>query len=249
MNRKIILTAIAATLFLAGCSSLESNSSNQIAKFNCEQSGGLYESATCDCSKVDGEFGEYEKETGYCLTAVGSPGGELGEEAKKLHAMQSIIDGDLDVAVTQIGTTTTKKYRHKVYDFTFEFPSDYIYDKVKGLKGLWSSSSYEAKKNPLFDQMMIPHFVVETAELKGQTFEQYLAKRVSIDGDRYEEKIFNGKKVVFYSISEYMDDTFVYINHNDLVVIFRLDWCYDEVSKTHECNDITQILDTLQFEG
>lgn len=51
-----------------------------IVKFNCEQSGGLYNNETCECSGE--EF--YEEETGYCIAANGSPGGELGDQAREL---------------------------------------------------------------------------------------------------------------------------------------------------------------------
>jgi len=57
---------------------------NQIVRFNCEQSGGEYKDDSCDCSSLDDEFAEYDNSTGYCVTANGSPGGELGETARKL---------------------------------------------------------------------------------------------------------------------------------------------------------------------
>jgi len=62
---------------------------NQIVRFNCEQSGGEYDDK-CDCSSLGDEFSEYENSTGYCLTADGSPGGELGETARKLLELEML---------------------------------------------------------------------------------------------------------------------------------------------------------------
>jgi len=56
--------------------------SNQVVEYNCEQSGGSYSNGACSCSD-----GEYEKSTGYCITAIGSPGGELQKEAAKLQEL------------------------------------------------------------------------------------------------------------------------------------------------------------------
>lgn len=50
-------------------------------EFNCEQSGGIYKDGECNCSGVEAT---YEDATGYCITADGSPGGELGEQARDL---------------------------------------------------------------------------------------------------------------------------------------------------------------------
>ena len=62
---------------------VESAAANtQIAEYNCKQSGGSFSNSTCTCSD-----GEYEKSTGYCITAIGSPGGELQKEAAKLQEL------------------------------------------------------------------------------------------------------------------------------------------------------------------
>ena len=54
--------------------------SNQVEEYNCEQSGGSYSNGACSCSES-----EYEESTGYCITAFGTPGGELHEQATKLQ--------------------------------------------------------------------------------------------------------------------------------------------------------------------
>ncbi|MFA6917274.1 MAG: hypothetical protein WC285_00335 [Candidatus Gracilibacteria bacterium] len=59
----------------------------QVAEFNCKQSGGSYSDSECDCSAVGGE---YENSTGYCITEIGTPGGELGETAKKLLELEML---------------------------------------------------------------------------------------------------------------------------------------------------------------
>ena len=60
-------------------------SEQRIVAFNCTESGGTYEDCRCDCSKAEATYeATYEEATGYCITAVGSPGGARGEEAKAL---------------------------------------------------------------------------------------------------------------------------------------------------------------------
>lgn len=55
----------------------------QIVVYNCKQSGGSYTNGTCACSD-----GEYDEDTGYCITAFGTPGGALHEEAAKLQELK-----------------------------------------------------------------------------------------------------------------------------------------------------------------
>lgn len=47
------------------------------AKYNCEKSGGSFSNNTCVCPE-EGETQEimYDKNTGYCQTAYGGPGGD-----------------------------------------------------------------------------------------------------------------------------------------------------------------------------
>jgi hypothetical protein len=52
-------------------------------KFNCEKSGGTFDSY-CQCPTSGVNESVYEAETGYCITAYGTPAGEMGETAKKL---------------------------------------------------------------------------------------------------------------------------------------------------------------------
>jgi len=63
------------------------DNNSPIVEFNCKQSGGAYSNSRCSCSAVEGE---YEESTGYCITALGTPGGELGETAKKLQELQML---------------------------------------------------------------------------------------------------------------------------------------------------------------
>lgn len=57
----------------------------QVIKYNCEQSGGIYSDGICTCS--EDEYEKYEESTGYCITAIGIPGGELQEQAAKLQEL------------------------------------------------------------------------------------------------------------------------------------------------------------------
>ena len=61
-----------------------------VVEFNCKQSGGLFSKGQCDCSSLKDEFATYEASTGYCLTADGSPGGEVGETMKQLLELKML---------------------------------------------------------------------------------------------------------------------------------------------------------------
>lgn len=52
--------------------------------FNCKQSGGTFQNGSCRCSTTGEEKSTYEPSTGYCITADGSPAGELGVQARQL---------------------------------------------------------------------------------------------------------------------------------------------------------------------
>ena len=56
---------------------------NKIIKYNCEQSGGRFTNNKCFCPLEEqlGQTSEmmYDKETGYCQTTHGGPGGRIGE--------------------------------------------------------------------------------------------------------------------------------------------------------------------------
>lgn len=66
--------------------------SSKIVEFNCKQSGGTYKNGKCDCSalKASDQFARYEEGTGYCITAIGSPGGQLGEDVKNLQKLKML---------------------------------------------------------------------------------------------------------------------------------------------------------------
>ncbi len=63
---------------------------NTIVAYNCEQSGGTFGDSGCLCPKEQGDQFKYDSETGYCMTAFGIPGGELGETEKKLQELQML---------------------------------------------------------------------------------------------------------------------------------------------------------------
>ena len=64
--------------------------SNQVVEYNCEQSGGTFGNNDCSCPTEQGEQLEYDSETGYCMSAFGIPGGELGETAKDLQELEML---------------------------------------------------------------------------------------------------------------------------------------------------------------
>jgi hypothetical protein len=51
----------------------------QVAQYNCEQSGGVFENNDCDCPTEFGENVLADAKTGYCQTTFGGPAGEIGE--------------------------------------------------------------------------------------------------------------------------------------------------------------------------
>ncbi len=154
---------------------------------------------------------------------------------------------NLEVIIGHNAKASAKKYTNKKYNFTFEFPLEYIYDEIEGKNGLWHSMGYEMSKYPTANQMVIPGIEIKTEELKGQTFEQYLDERVIKDLDTYEEKKLGNNEIVSFSISEYMDETFYYIHHDDFVVSFKTYWCYNEETKTRECEEMPKLLTSLKF--
>lgn len=92
-------------------------SGDQIVQFNCEQSGGAYSNQNCNCSAED----SYEDSTGYCITADGSPGGELGEQAKKL------LEAEMKEGYV---------YTNANYGFSLTFPAAWGNIKVSGPSGV-----------------------------------------------------------------------------------------------------------------
>jgi len=70
----------------------QKNTFEQIAKFNCEQSGGTFSQSQCQCPKESraADSFTYEESTGYCIDSFGIPGGEEGETAKKLQELQML---------------------------------------------------------------------------------------------------------------------------------------------------------------
>ena len=61
---------------------------NTIVAHNCEQSGGAYNKEECKCPKVSGDQMTYDSDTGYCMSAMGTAGGELGETERKLQELE-----------------------------------------------------------------------------------------------------------------------------------------------------------------
>lgn len=76
-------------------------SNDKIATFNCKQTGGSFANATCTCPKDH----KYNTETGYCMGAMGVPGGEMqSEEAIKLELIM-LKNTIVDYNCTQSGGT------------------------------------------------------------------------------------------------------------------------------------------------
>ncbi len=72
----------------------QKSSFEQVAKFNCEQSGGTFSQSMCQCPKEPQVAGApvftYEENAGYCMDSFGIPGGEEGATAKKLQELQML---------------------------------------------------------------------------------------------------------------------------------------------------------------
>jgi len=72
----------------------ETNTYEQIVKFNCEQSGGTFSRNECQCPEEPEVNGApafaYGERDGYCVDSFGTPGGELGETVKKLQELQTL---------------------------------------------------------------------------------------------------------------------------------------------------------------
>lgn len=60
-------------------------SAAKIVAYNCTVSGGTYRNNTCACKDAT-----YEANTGHCVTAFGTAGGELGEMEKKLQELEML---------------------------------------------------------------------------------------------------------------------------------------------------------------
>lgn len=107
MIKKILLSGVVSTLFLAGCASqsqptieelptldttnLEQTTGqldeNQL-KANCELSLGTFENGTCICQLENDQTQEemYDELTGYCQSTMGGPAGPAFEAAAKAAA-------------------------------------------------------------------------------------------------------------------------------------------------------------------
>lgn len=89
----IVITAVVAGLITGGGvyilfnTQINTGTENKIVEYNCKASGGTIVGDKCKCP--DEELGPingftYDKDTGYCVSSEGTPGGQLGEEARKL---------------------------------------------------------------------------------------------------------------------------------------------------------------------
>ncbi len=57
-----------------------------VAIYHCEQSGGVYGKNMCSCGEEYDEVLEYSNETGWCMSEMGIPGGEMGEEIREMQS-------------------------------------------------------------------------------------------------------------------------------------------------------------------
>ena len=82
-----IITGFVTYSVLTPQSSVSSGvaTSENIVKYNCEQSGGGFRNGSCICTEAT-----YEKETGYCIDSFGSPGGALGMTVRKLQELEML---------------------------------------------------------------------------------------------------------------------------------------------------------------
>lgn len=64
----------------------EMSNSRDIAVYHCTQSGGDYEEDMCSCGEEYNEVLEYDKKTGWCMSEMGIPGGEMGEEIREIQS-------------------------------------------------------------------------------------------------------------------------------------------------------------------
>ncbi len=87
---KIVLAVIIAGVVVGGGvyswqkkdTTVLSTQENLVVKYNCEQSGGKFTNNKCDCP-FEQQLGQtsdsmYDRETGYCQTTHGGPGGSIG---------------------------------------------------------------------------------------------------------------------------------------------------------------------------
>ncbi|QQR83994.1 hypothetical protein IPJ72_02240 [Candidatus Peregrinibacteria bacterium] len=113
----IIITAlITATLVTAGILWVQKDkpSIQSPLELSCIQSGGEFKNNECKCPEVDGELMEYEGSTGYCMTAFGIPGGNLGEQAQKLQELEMMKDNQTALEY--------QSYSSENYNLTFNYP-------------------------------------------------------------------------------------------------------------------------------
>lgn len=74
---------------------------SEIVVTNCQKSGGSYSKSenTCVCPVEYDEQLEYKTDTGYCMSAFGTPGGELGETERKLLELEILSNKTADSIV------------------------------------------------------------------------------------------------------------------------------------------------------
>lgn len=115
---KMILVAFVAALLAGGGVFLwqqnESPSSplveiqEQIAQYNCEQSGGTFAGSSCTCPIEEG-LGQtqemmYDENTGYCQTTFGGPGGEVMQQMQISYGRKL----ELDTCLKKLATYKTE---------------------------------------------------------------------------------------------------------------------------------------------
>ena len=88
----------------AGCQDL--------IEYKCKESGGEFKEGECDCSATGDEFVQYEE--GYCITAIGLPGGEILEQYKR--------DLELKMLKNELKTFSAGLYPS---DISFDYPITY----------------------------------------------------------------------------------------------------------------------------
>lgn len=150
-----------------------------------------------------------------------------------------------------------KKYIDKKHHFSLTIPTTYIYDVIRGMNGLWSAANYEGSRYPLVDQMVIPDIGIRAEKLNNQTLEQFILEDQDaigmtledfgdLFGDLYEKTQLGDNEFIILNVSEYLDNTFYYTQHEDVVVSFITHWFEDEEDERYK--DIIQIISTLQFQ-
>lgn len=115
MKKIYLLGLPILTLILAGCFHVKPVA--DAVKYNCEYSGGKIENGKCACPKGenDKDVWIYEESSGYCLTPFGTPGGERGEEMKKMSE-QKFQESD----------TSQNTYKNAEFGFSFQYPKNWV---------------------------------------------------------------------------------------------------------------------------